>query len=84
MWQFLFLLKILNGIMSRFVFSVFVKKADDLKCFCELNEDTGDYKNFQYYKFEKEHIGKNNIYDYEGGINEVILKEKTNQSLEFI
>ncbi len=72
-------LKILNGIMSKFVFSIFIKKANDLQKYCKFNEETSDYKNYQYYKFEKEYIGGDKIYDLLSGINEKLL----DKSFEF-
>jgi CRISPR-associated endonuclease/helicase Cas3 len=77
-------LKVLNGIMSKFVFSVFMKKANDLKKYCKYNENTGDFVNYNYYKFEKEYIGKGNIYDFYSGINEKLLEKELNQTFEFI
>ncbi len=66
--------KILNGIMSKFVFSVFLKTADSLKEFCEYNEDFGDFKYFQYLKLRKEEINQSDetdkVYSLESGINE--------------
>jgi len=77
-------LKILNGIMSKFVFSVFMKKANDLQKYCKFNEEYDDYKYFQYYKFEKEYIGENKIYDLYAGINEKLLEKELKRSFEFI
>ncbi|MDD4576160.1 MAG: CRISPR-associated helicase Cas3' [Bacteroidales bacterium] len=59
-------LKILNGIMSKFIFSVFMKKIEDLERYFDYNENKSDYKFFQYFKLNK----ANDIYSLEGGINE--------------
>ncbi|HAG15344.1 MAG TPA: CRISPR-associated protein [Bacteroidales bacterium] len=77
-------IKILNGIMSKFVFSIFIKKANDLQKYCKFNEETGNYKNYQYYKFEKEFTGEGKIYDLLSGINEKLLEEELKQKFEFI
>ncbi len=69
-------LKILNGIMSKFVFSVFMKKIEDLKPHLDYNENNSDYKSFQYFKLLK----SNNIYSIEGGINE----EMFHKSFDFM
>ena len=69
-------LKILNGIMSKFVFSVFIKKIEDLKPHLDYDENLSDYKCFQYFKLLK----SNNIYSIEGGINEKIF----DKSFDFI
>lgn len=73
-------IKILNGIMSKFVFSVFIKKANELKEYCDYNEENADYKFFQYLKLKKEFVGNGNLYDFVSGINE----KRLNQSFEFI
>ncbi len=77
-------IKILNGIMSKFVFSVFLKTADKLKEFCEYNEDFEDFKYFQYLKLRKEEIHQSDetdkVYSLESGINE----NKFDQSFEII
>lgn len=77
-------MKILNGIISKFVFSVFLKKADDLKEFLDFNEETGAYKFYQYLKLKKEHIGDDSLYSYEGGLSEKILKNETDKTFVFI
>jgi CRISPR-associated endonuclease/helicase Cas3 len=59
-------LKILNGIMSKFVFSIFMKKIEDLKPYLAYNENNSDYKYLQYFRLQK----SNDIYSLEGGINE--------------
>lgn len=77
-------LKKLNGIISKFVFSVFIKKSEDMKDFFDYNEDLAGFKQFQYFKLRKEFIGKDNLYSFEGGLNEKILNEKNEQTFEFI
>lgn len=66
--------KILNGIMSKFVISVYSNKLNELKEYFEYNEDHQDFKYFQYYKLKKECIGKDNIYDFYRGLNESLIK----------
>ncbi|MCD4697573.1 MAG: CRISPR-associated helicase Cas3', partial [Bacteroidales bacterium] len=63
-------LLIINGIMSKFVFSVFIKKKEDLKPYLDYNEQNSDYQFFQYFKLLKSEIGKNKVYNLESGINE--------------
>jgi CRISPR-associated endonuclease/helicase Cas3 len=69
-------LKILNGIMSKFVFSVFMKKIEDLKPYLDYNENNSDYKSFQYFILQK----SNDIYSLVGGINEKMF----DKSFDFI
>lgn len=69
-------LKILNGIMSKFVFSIFMKKTEDLKPYLDYNETNSDYKSYQYFKL----VELNDIYSLEGGINE----KKFDKSFDFI
>lgn len=73
-------LLILNGIMSKFVFSVYMKKKDELKPFLDYNEQNSDYQFFQYFKLLKSEIGKGKVYSLISGINENKFKE----SCEFI
>ncbi|MBI9068446.1 MAG: CRISPR-associated helicase Cas3' [Salinivirgaceae bacterium] len=73
-------LLILNGIMSKFVFSVFIRKKDDLKPFLDYNEQNSDYQFYQYFKLLKSEIGDSKVYSIQSGINENIFKE----SSEFI
>jgi len=68
-------LKILNGIMSKFVFSVYINKIDDMKEYFEYNEENHDFKFMQYYKLYEKNIGKNRIYNLESGLNETIMKK---------
>ncbi len=70
--------KILNGIMSKFVISVYSNKINELKEYLEYNEDYHDFKYLQYYKFRKQEIGKGKIYDYYSGLNEKKLKNSYN------
>jgi CRISPR-associated endonuclease/helicase Cas3 len=74
-------LKILNGIMSNFVFSVFIYKLSDLSEFIE-NPRTDESKFQLYYKLRKE--GLSNIYTIEGGLNEEYLEIKSGQRFDFI
>lgn len=71
-------LMILNGIMSKFVFSIFIKKAKDLEQFCEYNENFADFKYFGYYKLRKENIGQNEVYDLISGLNEKFFDKSFN------
>ncbi|MEI7595759.1 MAG: CRISPR-associated helicase Cas3' [Bacteroidota bacterium] len=77
-------IKILNGIMSKFVFSIFMRKANDLKKYCKYNKETGDFVNYNFFKFEKEYIGEGKIYDFHSGINEELLAKELKQPFEFI
>ena len=63
-------LKILSNIMSKFVFSVFANKTNDLKPYLDYHEDWQDYKIYQYYKLNKCYIGEENIYSLKSGLNE--------------
>ena len=67
-------LKILNGIMSKFVFSIYTNKLNELKGYFEYNEEHHDFKYIQYYKLCSNSIGNNQIYEIESGLNEKILK----------
>jgi CRISPR-associated endonuclease/helicase Cas3 len=74
--------KILNGIMSKFVFSVFMKKITDLYPFIE-NLPTSEEKTIQqYFKLNKERL--NEIYSEKSGINEKHLTEISKSTYEFI
>jgi len=63
-------LMILNGIMSKFVFSIFMRKTKDLEQYCEYNENSADFEYFGFYKLRKENIGQNKVYDIISGVNE--------------
>jgi CRISPR-associated endonuclease/helicase Cas3 len=67
--------KVLNGIMSKFVFTVFTRNINDLKEYLEYNEDNHDFKYIQYYKLSKQNIGYDKIYDYYGGLNVSKIKK---------
>ena len=68
-------IKILNGIMSKFVFSIYKNKEDDLREYCEYNEDHSDFKYFQYLKLRKDVLlEQDGIYCLKGGLNEKLLK----------
>ncbi len=62
--------RILNSIMSKFVFSIYTRKIDQLLSYCEYNEDSKSYLYYQYYKFRVDVIGENGVYSLDGGINE--------------
>jgi len=63
-------LKILNGIMSKYVFSIFTSKINYLNRYLDYQEDLHDYKVYQYYKLNSSCIGEDSIYSLEGGLNE--------------
>ncbi len=67
-------LKILNGIMSQFVFSIIDNKLNDLKLYLDYQEDRYDYKVCQYFKLNSQYIGKDKLYSLEGGLDEKKLK----------
>lgn len=71
-------LLVLNGIMSKFAFSVFVKKTDELREYLDYNEQNSDYKFFQYFKLLKSEIGKDKVYSLKSGINEKSFKKSYN------
>lgn len=74
--------KILNGIMSKFVFSIFMKKINDLYPFIE-NPPTSEEKTIQqYFKLNKKRLDE--IYSEESGINEKHLTEISKSTYEFI
>lgn len=73
-------LLILNGIMSKFVFSVFMKKQEQLREFLDYNEIDSNYRFYQYFKLLKSAIGKYELYSLDSGINE----DKLNDGCEFI
>ena len=66
-------LKILHGIIAKFVFSIFFRKLDDMKEYMDYNEEVADFEYFQYYKFRKQAIEEDDIYDYNTGMNEAAL-----------
>ena len=65
-------LKILNGIISKFTFSMFSndKIENDLGSFLEYNEENKSYKTNGYYCFNSYY---NQIYNYQTGLNENLL-----------
>jgi CRISPR-associated endonuclease/helicase Cas3 len=74
--------KILNGIISKFVFSVFSKKIDVLYQFIE-NPPTSEENQFQsYFKLRKDSLEE--IYSEKSGINEKYLEKITKQTFDFI
>ncbi len=74
--------KILNGIMSKFTFSVFSKKMSDLYQFIEY-PPTNEENQFQtYFKLCKDDF--ESVYSLESGINEKYLEKKTKQTFDFI
>lgn len=66
--------KVLHSIMSKFVFSIFKSKIDDLKPFLDFNEDVNDYKVYNFFKLKSTCVGIDKIYSIEGGLNEKLLK----------
>ena len=73
-------LKILNGIMSKFVFSVFDRKIRELEPFLENSDEFEDYVFYGYYKMNDSSIGENRIYDLKKGLDE----NQLGASFEFI
>ena len=71
-------LMILNGIMSKFVFSIFMRKTKDLEQYCEYNEHSADFEYFGFYKLRKENIGQNEVYDLISGLNEKLFDRSFN------
>ncbi|MBI4647796.1 MAG: hypothetical protein HY738_14705, partial [Bacteroidia bacterium] len=67
-------LKILNGIMSKFVFSIYTNKVNELKEYFVYNEAHHDFKYIQYYKLRSNNIENDQIYEIKSGLNEKILK----------
>jgi len=65
-------LKILNGIISKFTFSMFRndKLENDLSPYLEYNEGNKSFKTNGYYCFNSSY---NEIYNYETGLNENLL-----------
>lgn len=74
--------KILNGIMSKFVFSVFSYKIKDLYQFIENPPTSEENKFQQYFKLSTDRFSK--IYTEDGGLNEQKLKKITGKSFDFI
>jgi len=68
----------LNGILSKFIFSIFMGKAKDLEQYCEYNENSADFKYFGYYKLRKENIGQNKVYDIIRGLDEKFFDKSFN------
>lgn len=66
--------KVLYSILSKFVFSIFKSKIEDLKPFLEFNEDVNDYRVYNFFKLKSTCIGVDKIYSIEGGLNEKLLK----------
>lgn len=63
-------LKILNGIMSKFVFSIFPRNIDYLFSYFEHEEDIQGFKQYAFYKLRKEEKEElDPIYSLEGGLN---------------
>lgn len=67
-------LKLLNSIMSKFVFSLYASKINDLKPFLFYNENQHDYNFHQYYLLNSAYIGDNQIYSLESGLHDSKLK----------
>lgn len=75
-------IKMLNGIMSKFVFSIFLDRVKDLDRFIENSPIGSDHQFQTFLKFRKK--GLSNIYSTEGGINQTYLESITKNSYEFI
>jgi CRISPR-associated endonuclease/helicase Cas3 len=68
-------MKVFNGIMSKFVFSIFTRKLDDLKPYLDNSSEFENYQSYNYFKLLKSEIGENKVYSLESGINEKLFKE---------
>jgi len=68
-------LKIMNGIISKFVFSVFLNNLNSLKPYLDNNAEFDNYEAYQYYKLLSSEIGDDKIYSYKSGLNESKSKE---------
>jgi hypothetical protein len=75
-------LKILNSIISGFVFSVHLDQLNKLYDFFDYHTSTSNYKFHQYFKLRNDAM--DNLYSITGGLNEKYLKEKTGVTFELI
>ncbi len=75
-------IKILNGIMSKFVFSVFINNVKDLYGFIENLPEEHENQYQKYLKFKKKLLS--DIYTLNGGLNEQYLNQITGATYEFI
>jgi CRISPR-associated endonuclease/helicase Cas3 len=68
--------KILSGIMSNFIFSIYEDKKliDNLKPYLEYDELNKSYLNYGFYCFNSYY---NQIYDFNNGLNENMLSESS-------
>jgi len=71
--------RILNSIMSKFIFSIYSSKLKDLKPYLIYNENQHEYNFYQYYKMNSCYLGDDNIYSFTGGLNDI----KLNDNFEF-
>lgn len=75
-------LKTLNGVMSKFVFSIFMPKIEDLSSFIENFPDEFNNTNDYLLKLRKDKLKQ--IYSLEGGINQIELEKETKRTYDFI
>jgi hypothetical protein len=69
-------IKILAGIMSNFIFTIYEDKnlIDNIKPFLEYDELNKSYLNYGFYCFNSYY---NQIYDFNNGLNENMLSESS-------
>ncbi|NPA37005.1 MAG: CRISPR-associated helicase Cas3' [Chlorobi bacterium] len=77
-------LKILNGIMSKFIFSIFSPGIKKLKPYLDNSDEFDDYAFNSIYKIRSDEIGENRVYGIESGINDLQLKKESTEAYEFI
>ncbi len=73
-------LKVLNGIMGKFIFSIFAPRLEDLKPYLEQNDNFDDYQILGFYKLNESDICNSpdctdKVYSYTSGLNALELKE---------
>ena len=70
-------LKKLNGIMSKFVFSIYSRNLEIMRDsgFIDYDETKFDYKVYQYFKLHSSEIGDNKLYSYKKGLDESKLAD---------
>lgn len=68
-------IKMLNSIISKFVFHVFANKINELMPYLLYNENQHAYNFIQYYLLNSTHVGDDKIYSYNSGLNDSKLKE---------
>lgn len=67
-------LKILNGIMSKFVFSLFAHSAKKLEEYFDYSEEKHSFMAYQYYRLHSDKIGENNLFSLENGLDESLVE----------